>query len=208
MGSFDKNKPNPAAKQKQQIAMMVALGVVLAGVMFYQFGRGTPRSAEAASFTQEPAAAETPSATWTESTTEALAKLNQDPTANLLRGSGGAVDPTLEVPPENPFAMSGKWRSTLVKLETTQPTNVLTVKEPVVQTVTKPQTVSADDIKLQGVFRDNRGIHAIISGKIVSVGSVLGNARIVDIQDDRIVLQHASSNDGPRVEVLIKKAPR
>ena len=65
------------------------------------------------------------------------------------------------------------------------------------------QTVSTDGFKLSGIFRENQRMVAIINGNIVSVGMVVGNAKIVEIKDNKVVLRHANAPTGPTVDLVL-----
>ncbi|HVX83548.1 MAG TPA: hypothetical protein VH253_01900 [Phycisphaerae bacterium] len=206
MSDFDK-KPADGQSPKQggKVAVLGLLGLVLAGVLVFHFTKGSPQAATASPVADagDPTAAVVP----TETPAEAQAALANDPTAKLLRGSGD-LDAQLAVVPTNPFILDAKWRASLVK--TVAPT---TAAEPLRAEVTPqpvvaaPQTVNAEGFKLSGIFRDNQHMVAIINGKIVSAGMVVGNARVVDIQPDKVVLRHVNSPTGPTVNLLLKPMP-
>jgi hypothetical protein len=205
MSDFDK-KPADGQPPKQggKVAVLGMLGLVLAGVLVFHFAKGSPEAATASPITggSDPTAVAVP----TETPAEAQAALANDPTAKLLRGPGD-LDAQLAVVPTNPFILNSKWRSSLVKVVAPAAAAEPLRAEVTPQPVAAPQTVNAEGFKLSGIFRDNQHMVAIINGKIVSAGMVVGNARVVDIQASKVVLRHVNSPTGPTVDLLLKPMP-
>lgn len=205
MGDFDKQVEGSApAKQGNKVALLGVLGAVLLGVVVFHFTRGGPQTAGAAILPGgadvAPGAAEVP----TETPEQAQAALRQDPTATLLRGNGEG-DAGLAQVPANPFILNDKWRSLLVK--TAEPAianpEPLRPVAPVAPVAPAVQIVSADGFKLGGIFRENQKMVAIINGNIVTAGMVVGNAKVVDIKDNKVVLRHVNAPNGPTVDLVL-----
>jgi hypothetical protein len=200
MGDFDR-KPEKSGQKDQgkQMILMAVLGVIFVGVLGYHYmGRG-PQAALAApgmgGGIPMPVADETPE--------QASNALREDPTAALLRNST-AIDTSLNTLPRNPFMMSDQWRSTLIQ-------EAPPAMTPVAPTVITPRPVNArtipvpkaENFKLGSTIRQGGGYMAIINGRIVSKSAVVDDARVVDIQEGRVVLQHADHPDGPRIELTM-----
>ncbi len=201
MGQFDKQQtPSPDASKKK-VVIAVALAIALAGVVGAQVFKGTPRTASAdtpGAAMPEMVAATVPD----ETVSQVLTDLANDPTAKLLRGSSG-FDPAMVTPPHDPFHVSEQWRSSLVRFQ--HNTDVPRV-EPRVHSNTSAPVLEAntENLKLQGIFVENQHYTAIVNGEIVHAGKTLGKIRILEILQDRIIVQHADSPYGPRTEMMLK----
>ncbi len=205
MSDFDKKPSTGAApKQGSKVMILAALGALLIGVVAFHLSKGTPQSAGAAVLASPDASAD-PVALPTETPEQARAALADDPTAKLLRGNG-ENDRALAQVPMNPFVLNEKWRSTLVKA----PDPTIVPPDQVKLDPTRPavppplQTVSAEGFKLSGIFRDSQKMVAIINGNMVTAGMVVGNAKVVEIRDNRVVLRHVNAPAGPTVDLVLQ----
>jgi hypothetical protein len=204
MSDFDKQPANgEPPKQGGKVVLLGALGALLLGVVAFHFLKGSPQSASASPISNADAATGAADVA-TETPAQAQAALANDPTVSLLRNTGD-TDAAFAVLPTNPFLLNEKWRATLVKatdpVATAEPLRADSTPAPV---VAAPQTVSADGFKLSGIFRESQRMVAIINGNIVSAGMVVGNAKVVDIREDKVVLRHVNAPNGPTVDLLLK----
>jgi len=206
MGSFDKQAPASGKdKQAKQMVMVVGLGLALAVVVWFQFMKPSPRPASAG----EPGNAVEFTAAPAESIAAAMADLVKDPTETLLVARNTPQYPELSKAPRNPFQMSSKWMSTLVRPETaatnSQPENPV-VERPMHSNGALILSVNTESLKLQGIFRESASTYtAILNGSIVKAGSVLGKTRVIKVLEDRLILQHVDSPEGPKAELVLKK---
>jgi hypothetical protein len=203
MGDFDRKQDKSAERdQSKQVIMVIVLGVVLIGVVGYHFMKKGPQAAIAAA---PGAGGQIPMPMGEETAEQAKDALRQDPTAALLRETA-AVDNTLNTVPRNPFLMSEGWRSSLVLQ--VEPVITPTVTPTVVTPRTTPVRVipspKAENFKLGSTLRQGNGYLAIINGRIVSAGAVVNDARVIDIQEGKVVLQHANYPDGPQIELTME----
>jgi hypothetical protein len=205
MGDFDKQAAgSDAPKQGSKVALLGVLGAVLLGVVIFHFAKGSPQTAGAAVVSGGAAALPEAGELPTETPEQAQAALRNDPTAKLLRGAGDG-DGALAQVPANPFVLDDKWRSQLVKAPDPAIANPEPLRPvaPVMPVAPAVQTVSADGFKLGGIFRENQRMVAIINGNIVSAGMVVGNAKVVEIKDSKVLLRHVNAPNGPTVELML-----
>src|SRR5947208_1748791 len=125
MGDFDRVHNTGSQGDSKKIGMVVVLGLVLVGVLAFHFSKPGPHVAVASSVGSAPGFVATPAPT--ETPEIALSKLQEDPTASLLRG-GTTEDPVLAKVPRNPFSMSTRWVASLTKVKEVP---VVPVKAPV-----------------------------------------------------------------------------
>jgi hypothetical protein len=192
MGDFDRfEKPNQANEPKK-LVMVIALGAALLGLVGYQMVKRGPQQASAAESGDAPAAAvsETPAVL-----RESLA---QDPTASLLRADGDVTPATK--PMRNPFRMANAWLTTLhrpVQVNTQNP--IETTKQPprVIVDPINPVPLRVEDYKLSSIVNMGPSMAAIINGKVLQVGGVVGRARIVKISGQEVTLQNIDFPDLP-----------
>jgi len=200
MGDFDRKDKKAGNDQSKQITIMILLGVVLIGVVGYHFSKGGPSPSAAsanAGGIPMPVIDETPE--------QASNALKQDPTASLLRQTQ-EVDTTLDKVPRNPFLMGEAWRMTLVRDVEPVSTPVTPVNTTPIVRNTERKVIpapKADNFKLASIVRQGGTLSAIINGRIVGVGAVVGDARVVEISEGRVVLQNADFADGPKTELTL-----
>ncbi len=184
MGDFDRHEKPKVKNQNKQVAFAISLGVVLIGVLGFHFMKQEPETASAAG-------GDAPAAYSSNDTPEDLGKqLIKDPAVGLLTGDT-AVDPRLAKVPTNPFVMNSQWRASISPPPASQP-GVVMVKGPD-QTVVVRQVIpplKMDSYKLGSIVRQGSNYMAILNGKIVSAGTVIDGARVVEIRADRVILQH------------------
>jgi hypothetical protein len=202
MGDFDRRHEKPATNdQSKQITLMIVLGLVLTGVLGYHFMKSGPQPAKAAPAGMGgipvPIIEETPE--------QASDLLRQDPTAALLRPTA-AVDDSLNKLPRNPFLISEQWRASLVTAiePAVTPTAAPAVVTPRPITVRAIPVPKAEHFKLGSTMRQGGGYVAIVNGRIVTVGGLVGDARVLDIQEGRVVLQHSEYPEGPKLELTME----
>lgn len=201
MGDFDRRQdPQASNGQSKQITLMIVLGVVLMGVLGHHFLKQGPTPAKAAGMgggIPVPIIEETPE--------QASDLLRQDPTAALLRPTA-TVDDALSKLPRNPFLISEQWRASLVAAPEPErtPAAIPAVVTPRPITVRAIPVPKAEHFKLGSTMRQGVGYVAIINGRIVTVGALVGDARVLEIQEGRAVLQHAEYPEGPKLELKME----
>lgn len=201
MGDFDVN-PNPnSSGEKKKLVLVSVLGLVLAGVLGYHFFGNSPQNAVAAvpnsgdSIPQDMTLALSPD--------DALKGLENDPTSKLLRNSD-RNDPSLDKVPNNPFRMSDRLRQGL-----TNSSGKPIFTDPGPHTVgPTPVTLRSDNYILSTIVRQNDRFIAILNGNFVQAGSVFDETRVVDVLEDRVILQHVDYPNGPKTIVKIRQAAR
>jgi hypothetical protein len=211
MGDFDRNDNSPKPNETKKLVVVLALGVVLIGLVAMQFmKRGAPQAAVGAPVGNGVAL---PPPILNEEIspqvlTNMLHEIENDPTDPLLRAvPAGAA--SLNIPPRNPFRMSAHWFQSLfaaapVVPVTAPPVTPVKTPEPPVATppVLPPTTTAAPapvvlraaDYKLSGILN---GTMAVLNGKVVKVGDVIGNARVIEISENAVRLQPADFPTGP-----------
>ncbi len=199
MGDFDRvEKPNPAGDSKK-LVIVVALGAALLGLVGYQLVKRGPQQASAAESTAAPAAGVT------DSPAVLRDALTQNPTAGLLRPDGSAA-PTVK-PMRNPFRMGGAWLASLHQAQPIKPTvQNDTPRQPPKANVDPiaPVALRIEDYKLSSIVNMGSSMAAIINGKVLQVGSVVGKARIVQINGQEVVLQNVDFPDQPNMTLSMQ----
>src|SRR5690242_11807716 len=100
MGDFDKvQAPESATDQKRKQILVGALGAVLLGVVGFHFLKGSPEKVHASMI---PGADPIVAAASVESPAQAIAAIESDPTANLLKGTA-TLEAELADVPHDPF---------------------------------------------------------------------------------------------------------
>ena len=59
------------------------------------------------------------------------------------------------------------------------------------------KSLRAGDFKLTAIL-DKK---AVINNKVVQVGEMVGEAKVLDVRDNAVVLQHGKYSDGPTIEL-------
>jgi hypothetical protein len=204
MGEFDKNpQVSRPADQKRKHILVAVLGLVFLAVICFHFLKGNPVPASAGMISPANAPA---AAAITDTPDGALAKLDIDPTANLLQGNP-ALDPDLAAVPHDPFRVSEHFRAQ-VKVDLPpiqkQPDPRLVAVTPKVEAPVIP----ANALKLEGIMRmggaGGNKLAAIVNGSILMTGQTVGNARIVEIHEDGIIVRHKDWPDGPSTTLTIQ----
>ena len=198
MGDFDRKEKKAGSDQTKQIGIMIALGAVLIGVVGYHFskGGGGPAPVQAGAIPM-PVIDETPE--------QASNALKQDPTASLLRETQD-VDTSFGKTPPNPFLMGEAWRSSLVAVPIANPERVVELPPNTGQNPTRIRIIpapKAENFKLASIVRQGGSLSAIINGRIVGVGAVVGDARVIAITEAGVVLQNAESSNGAKLELTL-----
>jgi hypothetical protein len=201
MGHFDKQETPNQGPQKSKLLLAVGLAAALAVVVGMQLSKSSPRVATASPnpVPSDPAVSLAPVQPRT--VIEELDALAKDPTANLLHGSN-PQDTTVLAPPRDPFRMSETLHASLSKPEVVQ-TQIAPNPQPRA-TAVSPLAANLDGLKLQGIFLEHQKLAAIVNGNIIHPGMIVGNVRICDILEDRIIVQNPSFPAGPRTDVLLK----
>ncbi len=197
MGDFDKNKTPDVAAEKKKLMLVGVLGTVLLGVVGFHFMKGGPQVASASVVADSGDASAAPAIQ--ETPAQAEAALADDPTASLLRGKSSASDPTLAKTPHNPFVISPEWQNELV-----HPTEVRVVNQQPVYVAPTSQALNIESFKLSGILHENNALCAIINGRIVSVGMILDDAKVVEITPNRVTLQRADSPTAPKINLTME----
>lgn len=202
MGDFDRFEKPAQANESKKLVMVVALGAMLLGLVGYQFVKRGPQQAAAAELSGPPelaSANETPAVL--------RDALTHNPTAKLLQNDG--TQAPAPKPLRNPFRMSKEWLAVLnPPVQPVKPTNNTTTKPIVPQVVVNtvvPITLRAEDYKLSSVVTTGNGMAAIINGKVVRAGDVMGQARILEITGEEVTLQHVSFPDGPITTISMQR---
>jgi len=204
MGDFDRNETGGKKDETKKMVMVGALGVLLLGLIWFQFMKKSPEAMAEANGADAQAASTTGDAT-DQTPEQAMADLQNDPTAGLLSTPAGA-GATDAKPPRNPFHMADAWRASLVKPAEPGP---VTPTHSDVQRPHLPATPSsllAENFKLSGIVRQGPSLCAIINNKIVTAGSIVGKARVIEIREDGVTLQHVDSADGPLLQLSSRPA--
>jgi len=209
MGDFDRNDNSGKRNEAKKLVAVLGLGVVLIVLVAMQFMKnGGPQAAAGAPVNN--GVALPPPVVSEEISEKALANmindLQNDPTKPLLR-NGAATDHALDATPRNPFSLSNVWLNELIRpvstASQTQPQH--TEPRPYVTSLpvnaAQPLALRAEEFKLASIINGNM---AVINGKVVKAGDVVGKARIVDIREDGVTLQLADFPNGPRMELSIQ----
>jgi hypothetical protein len=206
MGDFDRNDNSPKSNETKKLVIVLALGVVLIGLVAMQFLKnGSPQTAAGAPVNT--GVALPPPVVSEELSPGTLAnmlhELQNDSTQTLLR-PGAAGDAALDTAPRNPFRMSNDWLRSLFNTKpvapaltpTSNPAPMFVTTRPVPPTYPAPSPIAlqAADFKLTGILN---GTMAVINGKVVKIGDVVGKARVIDITDNSVRLQPADFPNGP-----------
>jgi hypothetical protein len=203
MGDFDRFEKPAQANESKKLVTVAALGALLLGLVGYQLVKRGPQQAAAAEISGQPEAAsasETPAAL--------RDALTNNPTATLLQKDGLQAPPPK--PLRNPFRMSSAWLAALnppvqaTRVPTTTAATRPVVPQIVVNAVV-PITLRAEDFKLSSVVTTGSGMAAIINGKVVRAGDVVGQARILEITGEEVTLQHVSFPDGPITTISMQR---
>lgn len=198
--AFERNAPKAAGPGKKAVVLGLC-GVALAGLLGYNWLANPPRSAAASVSGDAAVQALLPAGMVEETPAQAIAKLTNDPTAHLLRGTD-EMSTALETPPANPFAVAPAWRAELVKsagghvatIETTHSTGVAAM----------PVPASVGPLNLQAIVKEPQASYAILNGHIVVTGMVIDGVKVVEIGSQHIVCQPVGSGAGARFEVGLK----
>ena len=200
MGDFDRNEAGGKKGETKKLIMVGALGVLLLGLIWFQFMKKSP---EAMASSGDATAAGSTTETTEQTPEQAMADLQSDPTAGLLTAPTGAT-PADGKPPRNPFRMADAWRISLARPAEAGP--VAHVETPRPHVAATPLSLSAENFKLEGIIRQGPALCAIINNKIVTAGAIVGKARVVDIREDTVTLQHVDSSDGPLLQLSSRPA--
>jgi hypothetical protein len=203
MGDFDRNDNSPKPNETKKLVVVLALGVVLIVLVAMQFMKGGAPQAAVGSPVGNGMALPPPILSdeiSPQSLATMLGDLQNDPTAPLLRTGARGGGP-LNTPPRNPFRMNGDWYHSLQRQDPVQPV-VATRPDPVPVYVPPhlpdptptPTVLKAADYKLTGILN---GTTAVINGRIVKVGDIVGQARVLEVRDNGVRLQAADSPEGP-----------
>ena len=203
MSSFDRKSAQKDGAGKKPL-IVAALAVALAVIVVRQIVNA--RATDAA--VPDPAA-NTALAVPEQNTADVIKSLVDDPTAQWLNGQPETTSP-IDQPPQDPFQMSSAWRASLLKVVLAPPPQVgvdTHTNDP--QPMPRPAGSAWDPslVKLQGIFKDNRRSYAIVNGSIISEGSIVAGARIVEIREASLVCQPLTSLDGATIEVMLKTRP-
>jgi len=184
---FKKNQP-PSA-QKKQMAILSVLSVVLVVAVLHYVMTRTPQAANAQGGGPDmaPAGPE-------KLTVDAIKELMQDPTRGLLTGAAES-NTALNQTPHNPFVLDERWRATLVRPEPTVISVPQVVDSGAHKEVRQIPSVNLQGVKLQGIVRNGGHRMAMVNNTIVNVGGVIGDIRIVEIQDDRLLVVPVGAPD-------------
>ena len=203
MGDFDRNQTPKTNDQSKKITAVIVLGVVFIGVLGYPMMKHGPQPAAAAGDSGQ-ASIVIPDSNSNETPEQARAALRNDPTASLLVGPS-KVDQEFSQTPRNPFVMSETWRSSLSR--PADPVNPTVISprpsDPPRATVRVPLTVKLDAYKLASIVHQQDRLMAIINGSIVTTGMIVDGARVLEIRDDRVILQNADDRAGPPAELTM-----
>jgi hypothetical protein len=206
MGDFDKKQTlssaDIAAKEKKKLLWVGILGASFLGVVVFQVTRTGPQTAKAFGGPEAPTVAVAPEQT----PLQALAGLDpaRDPTARLLLGDSELPSHLVQVP-RNPFRLSDDMRSQLIKTVEVKPEPVRPVQTRIVVSHPHDPHAPTDSLRLQGIFSQGDKRFASINDKIVTAGQVIGQARIVEIRDDQVLVRHADYPGGPSSALHLKK---
>jgi hypothetical protein len=201
MGDFDRNQKPAEQSQTKKLMMVGVLGTVLLGVVGMQMVKSGPSQASAAPQAGTAAVAAAPGAD--ENPEVIRAALLQDPTKTLLVGDRAVT----EAPPlRNPFGMSPAWRKAVTReVAIVQPLPTPDIRTPDVPTPqplpAAPLTLRASDYKVNMIFRQGNSLMAMLNGnKMLSAGQVIGDAVVVEVRENAVVLRH---KDVPNGEPII-----
>ena len=205
MGEFDKNQPptQTSADARRKQILVGVLGAVLLGVLGFHFLSGSPESARAGgtsgteSESAAPAAAQSPA--------DELRDLRNDPTANLL--TGGAADAESTKPAHDPFRLADIFR-VVTKNDNVKPVETTHVDSRPTEYVPEIPVIPQSSLRIEVIFRVGSKLQGIVNGQIVRTGDTVGDARIVDIQSDRVVVRHKDYPDGPTTTALFLPKPK
>jgi hypothetical protein len=201
MGDFDRSQEAaPANGKNKQVYIAIGLAVVLVSVLGHQLLGGGPQAASALTFNG--ASAGGTDADTAKTPEQAAAMLRDDPTAQLLRGSP-VSDHSWDAMPRNPFVMSENWRAGLVRAVPAAAPAEVAVKPQATTPVAEP--LKSENYRLDSIFRQGDSYSAIVNGRIVKAGMVIGAARVVGIRDDRIILQGVDSPSAPATEFFLER---
>jgi len=205
MAEFDRMEQPSSAKETKKVVLVVALGALLVGLIVFEMIKKGPQEANAAT----PGALNQPAelSGMDESANTLRQALLHDPTASLLHAAA-ATQPDLTL--RNPFRMAPDWMKILVTsggTDTAVPTVPLKQPDPprgVTMSVT-PQAVRAEDYKLQTIVNQGaEGMTAMINNRFVKEGDVLGKARVLEIRNNGVTLQHVDFPNGPKTDVMMR----
>ncbi len=214
MGDFDRvQQPGSAPKNEtKKIAMVVLLGAVLLGMLGYNMIKKGPGQAAAAQPANESGGGGNGAVTVIDQPTDVLrAALAQDPAATLLKNPDANQFPTTTL--RNPFRMSVAMYDSIkpkavevAPAPTPNPTpgptpNVLPTPTPTGTPAVK--TLVAGAYKINTIIVSNGHLSALINGRLVSAGGVVGDALVLEVRDNGVTLRHKDFPDGPTMDIRI-----
>lgn len=198
MGDFDRNASPDKKNESKKLVMVAALGAVLLGLIWFEFMKKSP---EAMAGQVAPAAAAASDAA-AQSPDMLMAELKVDPTAGLLIREGTPAQDSR--PPRNPFHMADGWRASLVRPAEPGPVVHNDTPHPKPAAPAAPLPLSSENFKLTGIMHAGSSLYAIINNKILTVGNIVGKARVVEIREDGVSLQQVDSPDGPILQLSVQ----
>jgi hypothetical protein len=204
MGEFDRHQNQPRGNDTRKAVMALVLGVVLIIMLANWYLKSPP--AAVAGVPAAVSAGASPFILSDDMSPTALAQLqtqlNSDPTGALLldRGTAPATDaPALR----NPFRVAPAWQARLIRQAAPQ-----VVADPQPRIAVEPQptpprpeipALRSADYKLQSLFVQNGQRSALINSREVRVGDVVGKARVLEIRDNAVILQHLEAPNAPPI---------
>jgi len=204
MGDFDRQESGGAkSKDTKKAVLALVLGMVLIGLLANWYLKRTmqppvaPGSGGAA--VPVPIVDDDMSPA---GLVKLQAELKNDPTKALLQPKSATV---VAVLPRNPFRMSDGWMRELYPPAAPVPTPIAVTPTnngtptPPPPVVVQPLGLNPADYKLQSLFSSGAGFAALINSQTVRVGDIVGVAKVLDIQIDKVILQHFNYPDGPKL---------
>lgn len=200
-----KTAETPGNNQSKKLVLVAVLGAALVFLLIHQFGGAKTSDAATADAPQGGGGGEVPA----ESPRDVLdyLKIAAKPKTKFISKDELAA---LEKAPADPFRISNKWLTTLSRPAPVEPKVVIEVKQPIEikqpveikqpneikQPVVPTAVWEPTNIKIGGIFRDGSRYLASINNSIVSEGTVIAGAKIVEIALDHITVQQAGNPNG------------
>jgi hypothetical protein len=131
-----------------------------------------------------------------------IADLQKDPTSALLLNAG-TTDTTPNAVPRNPFRMSRTWFTALNPTTpppiTPTPAVAQPKPAPLPTAPDRPAALRDQEFRLTAIL----GTSAIVNGKVVQAGAIIGRARVLEIRPNAVILQPTDSRTAPTLELAL-----
>jgi hypothetical protein len=212
--SFSRKAANPNDGKSKKLVLCGILGLVLVGLVIHQFGGAKSTEASPAGDNNQTPGVEIP----TDTPASVLAAL-EDKSSGRNAASAAKGLAALDIAPPDPFRFSDKWLSKLshpVAAVPQAPVKEYVPEKPpvVVHTPTpvpektepkvEPSKWEPSGLKLAGIYREGDKTMAFINGSVVSEGSVIAGAKIVEVTKDYVTVQQAGNEKGQLFKLTIR----